>query len=178
MEDAVRKVETAPIYFSHDPMFTPDKLYRTIKKFVKSGPKVQAVFFDYIKIPTASFGKNDKWAVVGDLAYGLKAIASSLDIPVITAVQVNRDGSQQFVATGEIDASSFALSDMIEQAASVAMVIRPLNKNEEEEFNFIGEEKRMMTFAKNRHSSTKDKILFSIGDGYVELTEKKRIVKS
>src|SRR5260221_1748347 len=166
---AEKIIKDAPIYFSHDPMFTPEKLYRTIKKFVLvHGVKV--VFFDYIKIPTGNIGSHDKWALVGALAYGLKAIASKLDIPIISAVQVNRDGSEQFRSTGEIDDSAFALSDMILQASSVAMVLRPLNKAEREG-NPDFERKRVLTFAKNRHGSKSEKLLFTLDQEFVRLRE-------
>lgn len=167
-------IEKAPIHFMHDPMFSPQKLYRTIKKFVLT-QGVRAVFFDYIRIPVGSMGSKDKWALVGDLAYGLKAIASDLKIPIISAVQVNRDGSEQFKLTGEIDGASFALSDMIEQASSVAMVLRPLNKSEREE-HLDYESKRVLTFSKNRHGSRSEKILFRLDQGFVRLNEQGVIV--
>lgn len=173
MNDALAAVRNAPIFFSHDPMFSSERLYRTIKKYVLT-EGVKAVFFDYIRIPVSKIGSNDKWAMVGDLAYGLKALASELNIPIVAAVQVNRDGSQQFRETGEIDGSSFALSDMIEQAASVAMILRPLNKKEKEKFS-DNIERRMLTFSKNRHGPKGDKILYTLNDGFVRLEEVERI---
>jgi replicative DNA helicase len=173
VDEAEKKVAKAPIWFSHDPMFTPEKLYRTIKKFVIT-EKVQCVFFDYIRIPVGSISSKDKWALVGDLAYGLKAIASELNIPIVSAVQVNRDGSEQFAATGEIDGSSFALSDMIEQASSVAMVMRPLNREEKKQYPDF-KNKRVVTFSKNRHGPKSEKILFTMESSYVKLSELKSL---
>lgn len=173
VDNAQEKIKTAPIYFSHDPLFTPEKLYRTIKKYVLV-EKVQAVFFDYIRMPVSKVGANNPWALVGDLAYGLKAIASELNIPVVSAVQVNRDGSESFKTTGEMDGSYFALSDQIEQASSVAAVLRPLNKAERED-NPDYEFKRVLTFSKNRHGSKSTKLLFTINNAYVKLTELRAI---
>lgn len=175
VDNAEAKIKIAPIWFKHDPFFTPEKLYRTIKKYVIT-EGVRAVFFDYIRIPQGSIAAKDKWAMVGDLAYGLKAIASDLKVPVISAVQVNRDGSQEFKATGEIDGSSFALSDMIEQAASVAMVLRPLNHTEQKDYP-DHKYKRVVTFAKNRHGSSSDKILYTMEEDYVKLSELKSLAK-
>lgn len=174
--EAEERIKDAPIWFSHDPLFSPEKLYRTIKKFVIT-EGVKAVFFDYIRIPVSSIGAKDKWALVGDLAYGLKAIASELNVPVISAVQVNRDGSQEFKATGEMDGSSFALSDMIEQASSVAMILRPLNGTERKDHPDY-QSKRVLTFSKNRHGSSKDKILYTMESAYVKLSEIKSLVAS
>jgi replicative DNA helicase len=169
VSDAELQIKDAPIWFSHDPMFSPQKLYRTIKKFVLT-EKIKVVFFDYIRIPVGDVGSRDKWALVGDLAYGLKAIASDLGVPVISAVQVNRDGAEQFVATGEIDSTAFALSDQIVQASSVAMVMRPLNKSEKDKNpDFLS--KRVITFAKNRHGSMSTKLLYMMETGYVKLSE-------
>src|ERR1700694_4942703 len=176
VDDAETNIKNAPIWFSHDPMFTPEKLYRTIKKFVIT-EGVKAVFFDYIRIPVSNITSHDKWAMVGDLAYGLKAAASELNIPIISAVQVNRDGSEQFKATGEIDGSSFALSDMIEQASSVAMVLRPLNHTERKDYPDFSN-KRVLTFAKNRHGSSHSKILFTMESSYVKLSEIKDIANA
>lgn len=169
VSEAELLIKNAPIWFSHDPMFTPEKLYRTIKKFVIT-EKVQVVFFDYIRIPVGEIGSKDKWALVGDLAYGLKAIASDLGVPVVSAVQINRDGADQFSTTGEIDATAFALSDMIVQASSVSMVMRPLNKGEKEK-NPDYLSKRVITFAKNRHGPQSTKLLYMMETGYVKLSE-------
>jgi replicative DNA helicase len=174
--EAEIKIKDAPIHFSHDPFFSPEKLYRTIKKFVIT-EGVKAVFFDYIRIPQGNIASKDKWALVGDLSYGLKAIASDLKVPVISAVQVNRDGSQEFKATGEIDGSSFALSDMIEQSASVAMVLRPLNHTEQKDYPDY-KFKRVITFSKNRHGSSSDKILYTLEETYVKLSELKSLAKN
>lgn len=171
--EAEERIKDAPIWFSHDPMFTPEKLYRTIKKYVIT-KGVKAVFFDYIRIPVSSIMAKDKWAMVGDLAYGLKAIASELNIPIISAVQVNRDGSEQFKNTGEIDGSSFALSDMIEQASSVSMILRPLNHAERKDYPDY-QHKRVLSFSKNRHGPQSDKILFTMEPTYVKLTEIKSL---
>src|SRR5665213_1687633 len=169
------KIKSAPIHFSHDPFFSPEKLYRTIRKFVIT-EGVRAVFFDYIRIPQGNIASKDKWALVGDLAYGLKAIASDLKVPVISAVQVNRDGSEQFNVTGEIDGSAFALSDMILQASSVSMVLRPLNHTEQKDYPDY-KYKRVVTFAKNRHGSSSDKILYKMEEKYVKLTELKSLAR-
>lgn len=174
VDAAEAKVKDAPIWFSHDPMFTPEKLYRTIKKYVLT-KGVKAVFFDYIRIPVSGIASKDKWALVGDLAYGLKALASELNVPIISAVQVNRDGSEQFKATGEMDGSSFALSDMIEQASSVSMILRPLNSTERKDHPDY-QSKRVLTFSKNRHGSSSDKILFTMEASYVKLSEVKSLV--
>lgn len=175
VDAAVEKIKKAPIHFAHDPMFQPDKIYRTIKKYVIS-EGVKAVFFDYIRIPVAKIGSNDKWALVGDFAYGLKAVASELDIPIVAAVQVNRAGATSFRDSGEIDEDHIALSDMIVQASSVTMALRPITTKEKEKEGIIDNvERRMLTFPKNRHGSRTDKILFTLNDGYVRLEEVRRI---
>jgi replicative DNA helicase len=171
--DAIQRVRQAPIYFAHDPFFTLSKLLRVIKKHsIING--VKAVFFDYIKIPTENIASRDKWAAVGDLAYGLKACASDQNLPVITAVQINRDGADSFKFTGEIDSDAFANSDMIAQAMSVGMVLRPLNKEENKEHNWVGE-KRILRVTDNRHGPSNYKGLYTFKDDVITLEESSRI---
>lgn len=174
MLGAVDLIEKAPIYFAHDPFFTLSKLRRTIKKHVVLN-KVQAVFFDYIKIPPDSMGSRDKWALVGELAYGLKAAASSMDVPVITAVQINRDGAQQMSFTGDIDSDAFANSDMIAQAMSVGLVLRPLNTEEQKDQSFGVGEKRILKITDNRHGLASYKGLFDFHNETITLEEIKTI---
>lgn len=173
IDNAIAQVKNSPIHFSHDPRFQPDRIYRLIKKYVLT-EGVKAVFFDYIRVPVKQLGSNDKWAVVGDFAYGLKAIASELEIPIVTAAQINRAGAAAFRDTGEIEDDQFAISDEIVRASSVAMALRPLNKKEKEDYQ-DNIERRILAFAKNRHGSRSDKILYSLNDGFVRLEELKRI---
>lgn len=170
---AVDIIKQAPIFFAHDPFFSLNKLRRTIKKHVIKN-KIQAVFFDYIKIPSENIGSKDKWASVGDLAYGLKAVASDQNLPVITAVQINRDGAESFKFTGDIDSDAFANSDMIAQAMSVGMVLRPLNKDEQKDHQFSGE-KRILKITDNRHGPANYKGLFAFHDDIIKLEERSRI---
>lgn len=173
MDFAIEKIIKAPIHFQHDPFFSLSKLRRVIKKYVVLHG-VQCVFFDYIKIPSENIGGRDKWAAVGDLAYGLKACASEQNVPVITAVQVNRDGAESFKFTGDMDSDAFAQSDMIAQAMSVGMILRPLNKEEKEEYTFAGE-KRILKITDNRHGASSYKGLFAFNNEIISLEERQRL---
>lgn len=169
---AQERLKDAPIKFAYDPFFSLSKLRRTIKKH-RVLSNIQCVFFDYIKIPTDAMGGRDKWAQVGDLAYGLKAVAGDQNLPVVTAVQVNRDGAEQMKFTGDIDSDSFANSDMIAQAMSVGMILRPLNADEKKAYEFADEPKRILKITDNRHGASSYKALFNFKADIITLEERK-----
>lgn len=172
---AQEMLKVAPIWFAHDPFFTISKLRRTIKKHrVLNG--VECVLFDYIKIPVEAMGGRDKWAMVGDLAYGLKAAATEQNVPVVTAVQINRDGAEQFKFTGDVDSDAFANSDMIAQAMSVGMVLRKLNPEEKKVHNFTDDDaSRVLKVTDNRHGAASYKGLYNFKATVVTLEERRVI---
>lgn len=90
---------------------------------------VQALFFDYIKVPSGdvgTLGKMQEYQALGFFTSGLKDIASTLGIPVVTAAQTNRTN------LGEVDkdASSIGGSYRILQLATKLMFL--VNKSDKQ----------------------------------------------
>ena len=54
---------------------------------------IKLAVFDYIKLPSNADMKNQKeYQILGDITTRLKDLASILDVPILVAVQVNREG--------------------------------------------------------------------------------------
>lgn len=167
--DANDRIAKSPFYFSSMPHFTLTKIMRLVRKMVRvHGVKI--VFFDYIKAP--SEGSNlAEWQELGVLTYGLKALGTKEGIPLVTAVQVNRAGQQNFRETGEMDSDDFAGSDRIAQALSVSWILRrPTAKEALDTDQF-----RVLRCTDNRHGPTNCKLLLNFNGENSQISENHRM---
>lgn len=114
-------------YHIYMPHFTIEKVTALAKQFVRQ-VGIVALFFDYIKIPSsAKGGKNEQeYQALGYFTSGLKDIAGTLNIPVFTACQANRDD----LGSTEKDAKAIGGSYRILQLASKLMFLT--NKTDEQ----------------------------------------------
>jgi len=108
--------------------FSIEKVTAIARKFqIQHG--IQALFFDYIKVPSgdmSSLNKMQEYQALGFFTSGLKDIASTLSIPVVTAAQTNRTN------LGEVDkdASSIGGSYRILQLATKLLFL--VNKSDKQ----------------------------------------------
>lgn len=122
---AVKVIKEAPLFHIEMPDFTIDKISALARKFqIEKG--IQLLCFDYLKTPSS--GVYDKeYQALGQLTNGLKALAGTLKIPVITAVQLNRSA----IGNNEVDESSVGGSDRILQLASRLCLLREASEEEQ-----------------------------------------------
>lgn len=125
---ARQQLNVGNYYHIYMPSFTIEKVTTMVRKFqLQFG--IGAMFFDYIKIPSSMASSTAKYQQeyqsLGYFTSGLKDIAGTLKIPVITAAQANRSN------LGEVkkDASSIGGSYRILQLASKLMFLT--NKTDE-----------------------------------------------
>lgn len=87
-------VEKGKLFHEFMPGYTVDKLTALYKKY-KLKHDIGLMIFDYIKEPdSSSIERNRKeYQVLGDVTTKLKDLSGSLNIPCLTAVQVNREGA-------------------------------------------------------------------------------------
>lgn len=80
------------LFHEYMPGFSVDKLVALYKKY-KQKEDIGLIVFDYLKEPeSASVDRQRKeYQILGDVTTKLKDLAGQLDIPAITAVQLNRD---------------------------------------------------------------------------------------
>lgn len=127
IKDAREKIGMGNYYHVQMPNFQIEKVMALTRKFqVQFG--VQALFFDYIKLPssdTGSLQRMQEYQALGFFTSGLKDLASILQIPVITAAQTNRNDLDKEL----LDASDIGGSYRILQLATKLMF---LNKKKEE----------------------------------------------
>jgi len=92
MYKCVKLVEKGQLYHEFMPGYTVEKLTALYKKYhMKHG--IGLMVFDYLKEPDSSSIERQRreYQVLGDVTTRLKDLAGTLDIPCLTAVQLNRD---------------------------------------------------------------------------------------
>ena len=87
----VKIVEKGKLFHEYMPGYTVDKITALYKKYSMKH-ELGVGFFDYLKEPDSkSLDRNRKeYQVLGDVTTKLKDIAGVLNIPMVTAVQLNR----------------------------------------------------------------------------------------
>lgn len=112
------------------PDFSVDKLVSLAwQHHIQYG--IKAVFFDYIKLDESSLQKgfNERIAM-GRVTNTLKELSNMLNIPVITAAQLNRGADKAGREDEEVSSSMIYGSDDILKFADYIMILR--NKTESE----------------------------------------------
>lgn len=166
---AVEKLSGSPFWFCSLPNFSLSKLRRITRKYARVfGVKI--LFFDYIKA-VADTANVREWQELGILADGLKSLASTEGIPVVTAVQINREGRKEWRDGGDMDTDYYAGSDRIAQFMSVGMVLRKPTKKESEDSELF----RVLEVKDNRHGAANYKMMLSFEGEIIKLTELKRL---
>lgn len=171
--EGIKRIEESPFYFTWLPGFSIEKIKRITRRYVRN-EGVRALFFDYIKPPPQS-GNKQEWQVLGDFTYGLKELAGEEEIPIISAVQINREGAQAERMKLDLESDYFAGSDRIAQALSVAMVLRKPYKDEIKDFGYSDETARVLQVTDNRLGPSGFKSVLQFESSILKLSELARI---
>lgn len=131
VQEASKKLAEAPLFHVYLPNFTLEKVQALARKYqIEHG--VQLIVFDYIKLPSSNANLGDKeYQALGYLTSGLKDLAGQLQVPVISAVQLNRGA----VGKEEITEADIAGSDRILFLANRVCFLR---RSSEEEYAMTG----------------------------------------
>lgn len=144
VRNAVQKMKSGLFHHVYMPNFNLEEVKAIAKKY-KRQHDVQAIFFDYIKIPSSGSGgmKNAaEYQLLGFLTTGLKELAGTLDIPIWTAAQENRvdaDGTNK-------SAANVGGSDRILQFCTKLMFLYRKDKFEEEALPQLGNRQLYIAF--------------------------------
>lgn len=169
VSQAVEKLDNSPFWFCSLPNFSLSKLRRITRKYARVfGVKI--LFFDYIKA-VADTANVREWQELGVLADGLKTLAATESIPVVTAVQINREGRKEFRDGGDMDTDYYAGSDRIAHFLSVGMVLRKPTKKETSDTELF----RVLEVKDNRHGPENYKMMVSFEGEIIKMSELKRI---
>jgi replicative DNA helicase len=137
-KDKIAKVQKASaalkegrLHHVYLPNFTLEKVAALARKYqIEHG--IRLVVFDYIKLPSSNANLGDKeYQALGYLTSGLKDLAGQLQIPVISAVQLNRGA----VGKEDITEADIAGSDRILFLANRVCFLR---RSTEEEYAYTG----------------------------------------
>lgn len=123
--------ETGLIMHKYYPNFTPEGVSALVRKYHHQG-KAECVVFDYIKLPDSDLqliANVKEYQALGYLCVSLKNLAGQLGIPVLTAVQINREGANK----GHISSANFADSDRILRYANTLLGLASKTKKEQHE---------------------------------------------
>ena len=118
IENAIQKIESGRLHHVYLPNFTPEKISALAKKF-KRQLDIGLLIFDYIKL-SDNGDVSREYIELGRLTGKLKEIAGVLDIPVLTAVQLNRSA----VDTDFVNESMVAGSDRIGHLVNRLVLMR------------------------------------------------------
>lgn len=121
IKNAVELIKRSPYYHVYMPNFSAEKVTALTKQY-KAKYNIQALFFDYIKVPATqgnSLQQIKEYQALGFFTSTLKDIAGTLKIPVYSAVQENRNDEKGT----EKGAGNVAGSDRILQLATKLMFL-------------------------------------------------------
>lgn len=89
---AEKLINKTKLLHEYMPGYSVDKLVALYKKY-KHKEKIGLIVFDYLKEPDSSSVERQRkeYQILGDVTTKLKDLAGQLEIPALTAVQLNRD---------------------------------------------------------------------------------------
>jgi replicative DNA helicase len=90
---ALKIIERGKLFHEYMPGYSVDRLVALYKKY-KIKENIGLIIFDYLKEPDSSSvdRQRKEYQILGDVTSKLKDLAGELNIPALTAVQLNRSG--------------------------------------------------------------------------------------
>lgn len=160
---------TDSLGFVCEPVLTPARL----KAYVANANvrrKVDAVFIDYIGLMDDDVKHNSKSEKIGSISQQLKQLALTLDVPVVSAAQLNREIEARG-GTAKPQLSDLRDSGSIEQDADVILMIQRKQNEQDKRMNPDGNGSDFfVVVAKNRHGRT-GSVKFRAEDQYSRIVE-------
>lgn len=131
IQEASKLLKEGRLHHVYLPNFTPEKVAALARKY-QIEHNIRLIVFDYIKLPSSNANLGDKeYQALGYLTSSLKDLAGTLQIPIISAVQLNRNA----VGKEDITEADIAGSDRILFLANRVCFLR---KTTEEEWAYTG----------------------------------------
>ena len=117
---AAGDLEPAPLFVDDTALLTITQL-RAKARRLAANHGIQAVLVDYLQLMTYSGRAPSRQEQISEISRGIKALARELDVPVITAAQLNRGPADR--PTHRPRMSDLRESGSIEQDADVVMLL-------------------------------------------------------
>lgn len=167
-EDAMERLRTLPIWIDDNTGPTTAQMLEQLSRLNEDIP-VRMMIFDFVELGGDRAQKED--LRIGAIAHNLKAIAKTLEIPVVALSQLNRDVESR--ANKMPALSDLRYSGMLEQLADVVMfIMRPEYYAERAQHVDVPQEDKQgiayVQYAKNRNGPVglarlafiKDRVMF------------------
>ncbi|MBE7493048.1 MAG: replicative DNA helicase [Planctomycetes bacterium] len=153
LKEATNRLASAPIFV--DDSFTLNMSeIRSKARRMRDRYNIDVIFVDYLQLVKDN-DRLDRHLQIGNISRGLKALARELNIPVITAAQLNRGVEQRSAREKRPMLSDLRESGSIEQDADQVLLI--YRKEGEEQTNPNEEVSEVeLIVAKNRNGPTGD----------------------
>jgi len=142
VEKCVKIVDQGRLFHEYMPGYSIDKVVALFKKY-KIKHNLGLIVFDYLKEPdSSSVDRNRKeYQILGDVTTVLKDLAGQLEIPAITAVQLNRS-------------MDIADSDKIARYGDVIMHWMGIKEEDREEYGELAGSHKLLIKDTRRGGST------------------------
>lgn len=129
LNDAARKIARLPLVVHDQSSMSIAQIRAKVVDAQRDG-EVGLVVVDYLSLIRPPKGGFDRRVQVDDIARGLKGIAKDLNVPLLSAAQLNRAVESR--ASGEPGLADLRESGQIEQEADAVMLLHRTPENEEE----------------------------------------------
>ncbi len=152
------KLQLAAGDLEQAPMFIDDSAELTILQLrakarrLKAAHDIQCVFIDYMQLMSYAGRADSRQQQIAEISRGLKALARELEIPVISAAQLNRGPADR--ETHRPRMSDLRESGSIEQDADVVTLLHCEDYYHRGEPNYISTNQTELIVAKQRNGPT------------------------
>jgi replicative DNA helicase len=151
LQEAAGPLYEAPLYIDDSAELTILQL-RAKARRLKAAYDIQAVFIDYLQLMSYSGRADSRQQQITEISRGIKALARELDVPVITAAQLNRGPTDR--ETHRPRMSDLRESGSIEQDADVVTLLHCEDYYHRGEPDYIPNNVTELIVAKQRNGPT------------------------
>ena len=158
VKKCIERVDGSRLFHEYMPGYSVDKIIALYKKY-KVKHDLGVIMFDYLKEPDSKSvdRQRKEYQLLGDVTTALKDLAGELDIPAVTAVQLNR-------------AKEIADSDRIARYADIIGLWSTREKDEIEKYGLDSGSHKLVVRNSRRGGQTPE-----LGIGYHFFKEQLRI---
>ena len=154
LKDAMEKLSQAAIFVDDSFTLSLSEI-RSKARRLKERHDIEAIFVDYLQLVKDN-DRLDRHLQIGNISRGMKALARELEIPVITAAQLNRGVEQRSAREKRPMLSDLRESGSIEQDADQVLMIHKLEEIDDPTINLEEVSPTDLLVVKNRNGPVGD----------------------
>lgn len=151
LQQAAGDLEPAPLYIDDSPMLTIMQLRAKARRLAATS-NIRCILVDYLQLMSYSGKANSRQEQISEISRGIKALARELEIPIVTAAQLNRGPADR--PSHRPRMSDLRESGSIEQDADVVMLLHNEDYYHKGEDGYMPENKTQLIIEKQRNGPT------------------------